>query len=122
VFTGLRLWARVLLYVSSLLSIVSGAVSFTVVPAIVLSVLSAAAQVRGAARGRAREQPAPAASLKAPAPRPAVPQSRQLPRLLLISALSNPFSPSRRSSFLPLDLPRSSPSARRRWRSLQSRW
>jgi hypothetical protein len=44
-FSLLRLWSRVLHYLSSLLSIVSGAVSFTVVPAIVLSVLSAGTQV-----------------------------------------------------------------------------
>ncbi|KAI8468392.1 MAG: hypothetical protein J3K34DRAFT_478094 [Monoraphidium minutum] len=44
-FGLLRVWARVLHYASSLLSIVSGALSFTVVPAIALSVLSAAAQI-----------------------------------------------------------------------------
>lgn len=44
-FALLRLWARGLHYASSLLSIVSGALSFTVVPAIALSVLSAGAQI-----------------------------------------------------------------------------
>lgn len=49
-FGVLRVWARAALWLSSVLSIVSGALSFTVVPAIVLSVLSAGAQVRAGAQ------------------------------------------------------------------------
>jgi hypothetical protein len=66
VFTALRLWARVLLYVSSLLSIVSGAVSFTVVPAIALSMLSAAAQVGAGQVGAWAQELAAGFGLKEP--------------------------------------------------------